>query len=255
VVLFRNGRVHRLWDLRGRGLRRFEEAAELREGARAWYVLKAYGGGATRTPDQLDVRANVEAIAAGRPVSLPDDAGVCLTSPFYFRRNGEPVEPSPLRSRMRLRLVESETGAPVQGATLRVQVAGRTVARLSAPLGEVAAEVPVQAVLVLEAPGRPTLRRTLYLDYPPARARLERLASGAWLEGFGGRDRLRPGQVPWPAFGFAETRALLAELDWTVSWQPNERDPLWERFEAAFPAPAAESPTFGSVEGSSRPAR
>ena len=67
VVLFRDGRVHRLWDLRGRGLRHFDDALALRETADAWYVLKAYSGEASRTPEELDVRANVERIAAGRP--------------------------------------------------------------------------------------------------------------------------------------------------------------------------------------------
>jgi hypothetical protein len=94
--------------------------------------------------------------------------------------------------------------------------------------------VPVGAVLVFEAAGRPTLRRTLYLDYPPARARLERLANGSWLSDFGGRDRLKPGQVPWSALGFAEARALLSDVVWTVVWQANERDPLWDAFDAAF---------------------
>lgn len=235
VVLFRNGRIHRLWDLRGRSQRRFEGRIALREKADAWYVLKAYSGNATRTPEQLDVRANADRIAAGNlQSSLPDDGDVCLSSPLYFRRPGLPAEPSPLRSRVRLRLVDPQSSAPVKDATVRVQVRGRTVDTLSAPLGELAAEVPVGAVLVLEAPGRPVLRRTLYLDYPPLRDRVERLANGAWLEDFGGRARLRPGQVPWRAFGFAETKALLADVDWTVPWQANERDPLWARLEAAF---------------------
>jgi len=235
VVLLRNGRIHRLWDLRRRSPRRFEERIPLREESDAWYVLKAYSGNATRTPEQLDVRANCERIAAGGfRGSLPDDGDVCLTSPLYFRRPGMPAEPSPLRTRVRLRLVEPASGRPVEEATVRVQVKGRTVDSLSAPFGELDAEVPVSAVLVLEAPGRPVLRRTLHLDYPPLRDRVERLANGAWLEDFGGRARLRPGQVPWRAFGFAETKALLAEVDWTVPWQPNERDPLWARFEAAF---------------------
>ncbi len=235
VVLFRNGRIHRLWDLRRRSPRRFVGRIPLRETSDAWYVVKAYSGNATRTPEQLDVRANAERIAAGGlQGSLPDDGDVCLTSPLYFRRPGLPAEPSPLRPRVRLRLVDPASGTPVKDVTVRVQVRGRTVDRLSAPLGELEAEVPLGAVLVLEAPGRPVLRRTLYLDYPPLRDRVERLASGAWLEDFGGRARLRPGQVPWRAFGFAETKALLAEVDWTVPWQANERDPLWARLEAAF---------------------
>ena len=65
VVLFRNGRIHRLWDLRGRSPRRFVGRIPLREKSDAWYVLKAYSGNATRTPEQLDVRANAERIAAG----------------------------------------------------------------------------------------------------------------------------------------------------------------------------------------------
>ncbi len=235
VVVFRNGSVRQVFDLRGRGLRRFEGALAVREREDGWYVLKAYSGSPSRTPDALDVRANVERLAAGRPgPELRDDGEVCLTSPFYFRRRGAPVEPPPLRSRLRLRLVDAATGAPVKGATLRVQMAGRDVARVAAPEGEARAEAPAAAVLVLEAPGRPTLRRVAFLDYPPARARVERLANGAWLDDFGGRGRLRPGQVPWSAFGFAESKALLSDVDWTIRWQPNERDPLWDAFESAL---------------------
>jgi hypothetical protein len=235
VVLFRNGRVHRLWDLRRRALRRFETRLPLREPAAAWYVLKAYSGRAARAPEQLDVRANAERIAAGTlPVSLPAEGDVCLTSPFYFRRPGEPAEPAVLRSRLRLQLVDPARGAPVKDATVRVLVNGRPVDEQRAPLGELRLEVPVGAVLVLEAPGRPPLRRTLLLDYPPLRDHLERLANGAWLADFGGRSRLQPGQVPWRAFRFADTKALLADVDWTVRWQPNEREALWPRFESAF---------------------
>ena len=63
---------------------------------------------------------------------------------------------------------------------------------------------------------------------------MERLASGGWLEDFGGRARLGPGQVPGRAVGFVETKALRTEVDWTQRWQPNERDPLWARLETAF---------------------
>ena len=131
VVLFRNGRIHRLWDLRGRSQRRFVGRIPLREKSDAWYVLKAYSGNATRTPEQLDVRANADRIAAGGlQGSLPDDGDVCLTSPLYFRRPGLPAEPSPLRSRVRLRLVDPASGTPVKDVTVRVQVRGRTVDRL-----------------------------------------------------------------------------------------------------------------------------
>ena len=140
VVLFRNGRVHRLWDLRRRPLRRFETRLSLREEEAAWYVLKAYSGKVDRTPEQLDARSNAERIAAGTFAGpLPADAEVCLTSPFYYRRPGAPVEPAPLRSRLRLRLVDPSSGevtpapgmAPT-GCCSRPSMTGRRTTRRSA---------------------------------------------------------------------------------------------------------------------------
>ncbi len=234
IVLFRNSRVHKVWDLRAGAPRRFEDRLALRETASAWYVLKAYGRDAPRTPEQLDVRAVVDAIVAGRFEGALNDADVCLTSPFYFRRPGEPVVPAPLQSHVRLRVVDPDGQEPVRGATLGVRVLGRTIATHAMPDGRAELRVPANAVLMLEAPGRPTLHRTLYLDFPPMRERIERLASGRWLERFGGRQRLHPGQVPWQAFDLSGTRADLTEVDWTLPWRTNERDPLWTGFEERF---------------------
>lgn len=232
VVLFRNGRIHKLWDLRARPTRRLETRWPLREDEPAWYVLKAYGR-TERTPDQLDVRAVVARITAGRfEGPWTGDSAVALTSPFYFRRPGTLPDPAPLVSHVRLRLVDAATGEPVKDATVRVQVEGRTVESRAAAGGRAELRVPVHSVFVLEAPRRPTLHRTLYLDYPPQRARVERLANGSWLASFGGRERLRPGQVPWEAFDLAGTRAELAEVDWTLPWAANERDALWDAFDA-----------------------
>jgi len=234
VVLFRNSRLDKVWDLRGREARELEDSLPLRESGPAWYVLKAYGR-TPRTPGQLDVRATVERLTQGTfEGPWPGDSEVALTSPFYFRPAGTPADPPPLLSRVRLRLVDPAGGEPVKDAAVHVELAGREIQSQPAPEGEASLRVPVHSVLRLEAPGRPTLHRTLYLDYPPQRERLERLANGRWLEGFGGRERLRPGQVPWEAFELDRTRAELADVDWIVPWKENERDPLWEAFEASF---------------------
>jgi hypothetical protein len=232
VVLFRNGRIHKLWDLRSRPTRRLETRWPLRETEPAWYVLKAYGR-TERAPDQLDVRAVVARITAGRfEGRWPADSAVALTSPFYFRLPGTPPDPTPLVSRVRLLLVDAATGEPVKDATVHVRVEGRTVESRAAVDGRAELRVPVHSVLVLEAPRRPTLHRTLYLDYPPQRARVEHLANGGWLASFGGRERLRPGQVPWEAFDFAGTKADLSEVDWTLPWAANERDAGWDALDA-----------------------
>jgi hypothetical protein len=38
--------------------------------------------------------------------------------------------------------------------------------------------------------------------------------------------------VPWAAFDLAGTKADLEDVEWTVPWRTNERDALWEGFEA-----------------------
>ena len=54
------------------------------------------------------------------------------------------------------------------------------------------------------------------------------------MDAYGGRERLHPGQVPWAAFDLAGTKADLEDVEWTVPWRTNERDALWEGFEARF---------------------
>ena len=233
VILFRNGRIHRLWDLREDRPRALEEEVTLAESERAWYVLKAYGRNSDRPPEALDVMAACDAVAAGRGVALPKESDVALTSPFYFRPAGE-GDPPPLRSRVRLTVQDPATGAPVEQGEIRVQLLGRTIETRALDEGRADLTMPVNALLVVDVPGHPTLRRTLYLDYRPHRDLVERLASGRWLEGFGGRERMQPGQVPWEAFGLDESRRVLSDVDWTIVLEPKERDGLWERFEGVL---------------------
>jgi hypothetical protein len=230
VILFRNGRLHRLWDLRSSTPRRFAERLEVRETRQAWYVLKAYGP-TRRSPEQLDVRAVVDRLSSGTDDGpWPGDSTVALTSPFYFRVPARPVEPEPLLSRVRFRC-EDAAGRPVSGATVSARVNGREVATGAVVDDVLELRAPVHAVFVLDAPGRPRLRRVLYLDHPLQRERLERLASGRWMDDLGGRQRWSPGQVPWAAFDLDGARRDLADIDWTLLWEPNERDALWDEFE------------------------
>jgi hypothetical protein len=130
--------------------------------------------------------------------------------------------------------VDPVTGEPVGRGTVRVQLLGRTVETHELSGGRVELTMPVNAVLVVDTPGHPALRRSLYLDYPPHRDLIERLASGRWLDAYGGKARLKPGQVPWEAFHFDEAQATLRNVEWTISLSANERDSLWEHFERLF---------------------
>jgi len=234
VVLFRNGRIHRLWDLRGTHPRSRVEEVEISESENAWYVVKAYGRRAPDSPVALDVMNVCDRIVAGQPTPAPrKDSDVALTSPFYFRRPGV-GDPEPLRSRVRLTVVDPETGAPVGAGRVTVQLRGRALATHDLGEGRAELEMPVDAVLVVEVPGHATLYRSLFLDYRPHRDLIERLASGRWLDAYGGKGALQPGQVPWEAFQLDEARAVLSDVEWTVSLEPNERDGLWDRFEGLF---------------------
>jgi hypothetical protein len=245
LVLFRNSRVHKVWDLRQQKPRQFEADLSLQETGPAWYVLKAYAKDTARTPEQLDVRTVVDEIVAGRFTGPLADADVAVTSPFYFRRPGEAAQPAALESHLRLQLVDATSRQPVRDARLTVQVEGRTVEIRALPDGRGELRVPVHAVLRIEAPNRPTLRRVLYLDTPAMRARVERIATGHWLEQYGGRGKMQPGQVPWDVFDLAGTRRDLSEVDWTIPWAQNERDDVWERFETKLAAPAAATAAAG----------
>lgn len=234
LILFRNGRIHRLWDLRDEKPRKLEQELTLRETGRAWYVLKAYGRNSDRPPEALDVMAVCDRIAEGRPgPALPKESDVALTSPFYFRPGGV-GEPTPVRSRVRLTTVDPETGARVGTGTVQVRLLGRVLGTHELSEGRAELTMPVNAILELDVPGYPRLHRSLYVDYTPYRDLLERLAAGRWLDGYGGRDGLQPGQVPWEAFHLDEARKVLSEVDWTIALRANERDPLWARFEGLF---------------------
>jgi hypothetical protein len=231
VLVFRNGKVHRVWDLRPRGVRCFEESLPVRETERAWYVVKAYGKEAP-DPAQLDVREVCQRIAAGSfEGALPARASVALTSPFYFRPSGASPDPAPLESHVRLRLVDPRTEKPVGRAHVVIVEAGNVLRELDAGGGSADLRMPLGAVLRIEAPGHPAIHRSLYLDYAPHRALLEELATGRWLDRNDWRRILKPGQVPWDAFRFLGTRAVLADVDWVIPVEDNERDGAWRRLD------------------------
>jgi hypothetical protein len=232
VLVLRNGRIHRLWDLRPRAARRFEEDLTIRETERAWYAVKVYGREAP-DPAHLDVQEVCRGMAAGTfDGALPARASVALTSPFYFRPDGVPADPAPLESRVRLRVVDPATGKRVERARVVTLVAGRALRELEAVDGTADLRMPLGAVLRIEAPGRSPIHRSLYLDYGAHRALLEEVATGRWLDRNGWR-RLKPGQLPWEALRFRETKDLLGDVDWVVRLEDNERDEAWRQLAAS----------------------
>jgi hypothetical protein len=234
IIVFRNGRVHKLWDVREEKTRHLIRQLDLREEDRAWYAVKVYGRDAWSNPGFLDVMAVCEQIHSGTFAGrVEKENSICITSPFYFRPQGA-GDPPVLRSTVDLRLVDPVTKQPVKNATIDVLVAGNTIDNLEIENGRRELTMPVNAMLRIDAPGYPTIRRGLYLDYLPHRRIVETLANGRWLEGNNRHANLQPGQVPWAAFRFEETKKVLSDVEWTIEMRPNERDGLWQEFDDLF---------------------
>ena len=222
VVLFRNGQVNKVWDVRAAKPRRFMDTIQLRENEKSWYIIKVYGKRAWNNPDFIDVMKVCEKNMDVERVEGQMD--VAFTNPFYFRK-GSDTDPAPLQSNIDLTL------PGVKNAEIDILMAGESTRVINMKHGRARFAMPVNAVLKIVAKGHPVIYRSLYLDYLPHRALMEELANGKWRKNY--RVKYNPGEVPWAAFNFDTTRNLLKNVKWKIEMKQNERD----RQYATFPLP------------------
>jgi hypothetical protein len=234
VIVYRNGRVYQHWDLRADPTRTFEEAIEIKETEKAWYVVKAYGSKAGAVPGNLDI---LDLCIKKEGEALPNFSGdrhdVCITSPFYFRNEGD-QSPQGMISEVNLKLIDPSSGNRIKNAEVAVFVQGQLIESHTLTDGQLKTRIPIQALLKIKAPDYPEITRCLYLDYPPHLELLEELASGDWRTGLKDGLLYNPGEVPWEAFNFDKTKEVLANVNWSIAMKYNERDILWEEFEEIF---------------------
>ena len=233
IIIFRNGKIHKLWDVRDEKPRHIKKNLDVRESEQAWYVIKVYGRDAWENPEYLDVLAVCEQIQNGLfKGEVKKENSNCMTSPFYFRETTR--DPAALQSIVNLTLLDSATKQLVKNAEIDVLLYGESLDKLTVSGGQVSFKMPVNAMLKISAEGLPTIRRGLYLDFPPHQQLIETFASGRWLEQNNWSQNLNPGQAPWEAFRFEETREILSKVDWIIEMKSNERDDLWDDFERIF---------------------
>jgi hypothetical protein len=234
VIVFRNGKIHHLWDLRNQKPRFARKSLQIFETEDAWYAVKAYGKKAWKNPENLDVMAVCRRIQDG---FFPDEPGgafdICMTSPFYFFAK-DSADSACLQSNVHLTLVHPRTQEQIGEACIKVMLDGEVTDSLNTEDGQARFTMPVNAMLVISAEGLPAVRRGLFLDYPPHREIIESLANGNWMARKNWKSNLKPGQIPWEAFQFNETKKILRDVRWTIEMKPNERDRLWEDFDRLF---------------------
>ncbi|WP_353721007.1 hypothetical protein [Dyadobacter sp. 676] len=210
IVLFRNGKITHLWDLRTNRPRRFTTSYKLSEKDDAWYMVKVYGRDTWENPGDLDVLAfcrNSE-YSATRKDFPGGKRSVAFTSPIYFRRKNEP-QPAPLIARANLSVVSPATGKGVRKCTVDIFVAGEKIgtARLSGGKGRL--RFPVNAQLKITDEGHEPIIRSLYADYEPYLAIQERIANGQWMAENNWKNTLNKSHVPWEVFQFEKTKKNL----------------------------------------------
>ncbi len=234
LVIFRNGQIHKMWDLRVQKLRHYQVEMAIQENEQAWYVIKAYGRKSWENPENLDVMSVCRKIEQGVFKGADNNEhDICLTGPYYFRPAGGSA-PAALESSVAITLVHPVTGKALPQAVIQVYLDGIVIASHTVKDGRTQFTMPCNAILKISAPGLAPITRCLYLDYEPQQKILETLANGNWLEQNNWRNTMHPGQVPWEAFQFEKTKEILANVEWKIEMQPNERDRLWNDFEALF---------------------
>ena len=208
VIVFRNGKVFKVWDVRKDQKRKFEGTLPIVEKERSWYIVKVYGKKAWADPKLIDVMGVCEGKYKAEEHGEFD---VAFTNPFYFRSSIE-KDPAVLQSNVNL-LLESKRRIAINGV-IDLLVAGKKIRSVKVSSGKISFKMPVNAVLNIRIHGFPEMQKSLYLDYIPHRNLIEELASGRWRE----REKIRyqPGEVPWKAFKFEKTKAILSNVNWTI---------------------------------------
>jgi hypothetical protein len=229
VIIYRNGKIWKYWDLRAKAPRTFTEEVPVSEMQQAWYVIKAYGKNSWQDPADLDVMSWFQ-----KPLKEGvEDHDVCITSPFYFLPEGMD-KPAPMMSDVSLTVLSPANKKPVKRGTVEIYHLGKKIRSLDLTNGKAHFSMPVNAMVKIIAEGYPDIHRSLYLDFQPHLKLMETLSNGDWREEPEFKGKVYPGYIPWNAFRFKETRKLLQQVQWQITIEPNERDKQWQNFDRLF---------------------
>ena len=234
VVVYRNGRIFKLWDIRNKKLRVFNKTLDIAEKGKAWYNIKVYGKNAWKNPEHLDLMKVCEKTSDEKFadfVKVQND--VAITTPFYFWPPGV-KDPEILQSKVNITVIPPPLKQALENVTIHILVNGKKINTIHLKNGKGAFTMPVNGLLQISTNGYASIYRSLYLDYPPHQQLLEELASGKWMEKYDSTKIFNAGEIPWEEFHFEKTKQVLSQVDWEIEMSPNERDNQWEKFEGIF---------------------
>jgi hypothetical protein len=225
IVVFRNGRVFKLWDVRNNRQRTFAATLPFIETNKGWYVIKVYGVHAWKDTASLDVMSMVN----GKNVEkVEGELDVAITSPFYIWPTAI-KDPKAMESKIQLTLTPA-----IANAKAEILLKGKRIQTIALHGGKANFVMPVNAYVKITARGHSPVYRSLYLDYAPHLQLLEELSSGKWMNKFDSTQIYHPGEIPWDEFHYSQAKKILSDVDWNIDMKPNNRDAQWEQFESLF---------------------
>lgn len=214
VVVYRNGEVFHTRDLRASPVRHLAFDLPVQENdTLAWYVVKAYGKEGPQDPAWVDVFKYVALCEKEPHDEYRQLKQVAFTNPIWFLPPGwQP--PAAVTCQLNL-LVTDEHQQPLSGSLVRVLDGEKTILSVSTDTtGRVEGTIPPTSEIYISAPGRPSIRRSIFLDYRPVNACMEWCLNGKFRKAM---PHLQAGQVPWPAFRFHDLKKALSTINWTIT--------------------------------------
>lgn len=226
LLIFRNGKIWKQWDLRNKKSRDFKTGFDFTESEKSWYVIKAYGKKAWKDPKNLEVDGWFD----NKLPAESSDRDICMTSPFYFMKKDE-AHPKTMESQVELTL--SGNGGSANGHLNIIQL-GKKTGQAPIKEGKASFKMPVNAVVEIVIPDMPVIHRSLVTDYRPYLQLIEPLANGDWQKNPEFSDKIASGYIPWKAFRYDELKNMLKTVRWEVDMGENARDRKRDAFEQLF---------------------
>lgn len=215
LVLYRNGQVREVVDLRKPERREIAHSFVVSETETAWYLVKSYGKEYPQDNAQFDVLAYAEQVIKNPATEPKRNTGVSMTAPVYF--NGADWKASqPIVSKITCRLLDKD-GRPLKNHTVEVWNIDEKLADMTTDgEGAFRIEAPATIDVRFTLPDGQREQQWLFYEYPPLVDIIEEIYTISWAEKYPG---LRGSQMPWEAFRYDEIHDVLQEIDWTI--RPN----------------------------------
>lgn len=215
LVLYRNGRVKEIVDLRNPKRREITHTFVVSEKETAWYLVKSYGKEYPQDSLQFDVMSYAEAMISDPGIELRRNTGLSLTAPIYFNGPGWKA-PEPVVSKIRCRLLDKR-GQPLKRHPVQIwNIDEKLADKVTDDEGVFHFEAPATIDVRFTLPDGQQEQQWLFYEYPPLVEIIEDIYTISWANQYPG---LNGSQMPWEAFRYDEIKETLREIDWTI--RPN----------------------------------